>query len=82
MVNYSKLSSGGISATAARSSRTESNQVLSNETEVRVELKREPGIDELEGGDHGEEEQDGRDGYNSEGVSRKMKKRMCYTRGV
>ena len=43
-------------------------QTSANDTEVKVEVKREPGIDELEGGDHGEEEQDERDGYNSEGV--------------
>ena len=68
MVIHSKLASGGIPATAGRLSRAVSNQAITNDTEVKAEVKREPGIYELEGGYHGEEEQDGRDGYNSGGV--------------
>ena len=68
MVIHSKISSGGTSATAGRSSRAESNQALMNDTKVKVEVEQERGIDEINGNDHGEEKQDGRDGYISEGV--------------
>ena len=65
MVIRSKLASSGTSATAGRSSRAESNQEIMNDTEVKVEVKREPGIDEYKGDDHGEDEQGGREEYNS-----------------
>ena len=68
MVIHLKLSSGGISATAGRSSRAGSNQAVTDNTEVKVEVKRELWIGEFEGGDHGEEEQDGGDEYDNGGV--------------
>ena len=55
MAIHSKLASGGISETARRSSRAESNQASINDTKVKVEVKREPGIDEFDGDDHGGE---------------------------
>ena len=81
MVIHSKLASFGISATAKRSSRAESNQASTNDTEVKVEVKREPGIDECEEDDHGEEKQDGRDGYNSGGVLEDDKDRRVLHAG-
>ena len=68
MVIHSKLASGGTSAIAGRSSRAESNQASLNDTDVKVEVKREPGIDALEGDDHGQDEQGRREEYNSGGV--------------
>ena len=68
LVIHLKLASGGISATARRLVRAVSNQASKNDTEVKVKVKREPGIDEFEEDDHGEEEQNGRYEYNSGGV--------------
>ena len=48
--------------------RAESNRASSNDTDVIVEVKRDPGIDEFEGDNHMEEEQDVIDEYNSGGV--------------
>ena len=39
-----------------------------NDTEVKVEVKRERGIGEFKGDNHGEDEQGGREEYNSGGV--------------
>ena len=48
--------------------RAESNRSSTNDTEVILEVKRDPGIDELEGDNQMEEEQDVIDEYNSGGV--------------
>ena len=54
-----------------------------SDAEVIVEVKQEPGIDELEGDDHGEEEQDGRNECNSGGVLEEDKeKRVLHARRV
>ena len=42
--------------------------MIKNNTEVKVKVKREPGLDEFEEGDHVEEDQDGSDEYDNEGV--------------
>ena len=55
MFTHSKLASCGISATDGLSSRAESNQASMNDTEVKVEVKREPEIDVFERDDHREE---------------------------
>ena len=65
VVIHTELARGGTSSIARRSSRAESNQASTNDTEVKMEVKRKPGIDEFEDDYHGEEEQDGRDEYNS-----------------
>ena len=49
MVIYSKLGSGRIPSTAGRPSRAVLNQVIANDTQVKVRVKREPRIDEFEG---------------------------------
>ena len=64
MVIQLKQASGGTSAVAGSSSRAESNQASMNDTK----MKRKPGIDELEGDDHGEDKQGGREEYNRGGV--------------
>ena len=82
MVVHSKLASGGTSATAGRSVRAVPDQASTSDTEVKVEVKREPVIDEFEGDDHGEDEQGGRASTTAEEYSRKMKRIVCYTRHV
>ena len=48
MVTHSKIASGGILASAERSARAGSTKAINNDAEVKVEVKREPGIDVFE----------------------------------
>ena len=82
LVTHLNLSIIETSATAGRSSRAVSNQSITNDTEVKVEVKREAGIDEFEEVDHGEEEQDGRDENNSGGVLEGDKEKRVLHAGV
>ena len=59
MVVHLNQASGGTSATAGRSVRAVLYQASTNDTEVKLEVYMELGIDEFKGDDHGEEEQDG-----------------------
>ena len=68
MVVHLNQASGGTSATAGRSVRAVLYQASTNDTEVKVEVYMELGIDEFKGDDHGEEEQDGSMEYDIGGV--------------
>ena len=52
MTNHLKPASGGTAESAVSSSRAGSTQAIKKDTEVKVEVKRVPGIDVFEKGDH------------------------------
>ena len=68
LVVHSKLASGGTSATAGKSARAVSNLASTSDTDVKVEVKREPVIDVFEGYYHGNEDYDVCDEYKINGV--------------
>ena len=80
MATHFKLASSGISASAGRSARAVSNQEKTNDTDVKMEAKREPEIDEFEGIDHGEENNDRKDGYNNGLLEEDEKKHVLHAR--
>ena len=82
MVIYLKLASGGIPAATGRSSRAGSNQAVTNNTEVNVEVKREPGSTSWKGMTMGRWNEIYLTSTTLDEYLRKMKIFVCYTWGV
>ena len=80
MVIYLKLASGGIPAATGRSSRAGSNQAVTNNTEVNVEVKREPGMTSSRELTMGRRNKVEMMSTTMEYCSRKLNKSVCYTR--